>query len=208
MLNWLNGWQRIGVALTGLWLLLVFGSGVIGYLSFETGGGAFVRTIPGNVVLGRRDKGNAAMDGGSDYLDNLLAERESGQPLPSAPVGAPVTAPTSAPAAVPAPTPAADPVDQMLAAQAASGSAPSKSVPPKLLDLTQHVPEAPDNPFRAQMAADQAMNGIPQAPDRHEFQFDDMVVVALVPPLLAWLLIYGAVATVRWIAKGFRRKLG
>ena len=205
MLNWLNGWQRIGVALTGLWLLLVFGSGVNGYLSLETGGGAFVRTI--------------------------------------------VTVPTSAPPVATSPTPASDPIDQMLAARAASGSAPSKSVPPKLLDLTQDfpqapnnpfrvdaaqatvappstqtasvpaadpsmidlaqgVPEAPDNPFRAQMAADQAMNGIPQAPDRHEFQFDDMVVVALVPPLLAWLLIYGAVATVRWIAKGFRRKLG
>jgi len=47
MLNRLNGWQRIGTVLTGLWLIFVLWFGLLGYVGLESGHGPFVKTVPG-----------------------------------------------------------------------------------------------------------------------------------------------------------------
>lgn len=44
----LNGWQRIGVVLSALWLMTFLGWGLSNYLF---GKGAFVETIPGEMVV-------------------------------------------------------------------------------------------------------------------------------------------------------------
>src|SRR6185437_12303584 len=44
-------WQRIGAVLAVMWIAFVLGKGLIGYSALETGQGAFVRTIPGQVVV-------------------------------------------------------------------------------------------------------------------------------------------------------------
>jgi hypothetical protein len=49
MLNRLSGWQRIGVVLTGLWLIFVLLSGAVGYTSLDSGHGPFIGTIKGKV---------------------------------------------------------------------------------------------------------------------------------------------------------------
>jgi len=51
MLSRLNGWQRIGVVLTVLWLLFVFARGLIGYVNLDTGSGPFIDTVPGHVMV-------------------------------------------------------------------------------------------------------------------------------------------------------------
>lgn len=45
-----------------------------------------------------------------------------------------------------------------------------------------------------------------QIPDRHVFHFGDILMAAIVPPVVVWLLLFVVVAAVRWIAGGFRPK--
>ena len=47
MLNRLNGWQRIGVVLTGAWLAFVFFVGALGYANLQEGRSLFVATVKG-----------------------------------------------------------------------------------------------------------------------------------------------------------------
>ena len=43
-----------------------------------------------------------------------------------------------------------------------------------------------------------------QLPAQHIFHFGNMLVVAIIPPVLVWFLLLVAVTAVRWIANGFR----
>lgn len=47
MLSRLNGWQRIGVVLTGLWLAFMLFQGAVGYANLERGDGPFVEIVKG-----------------------------------------------------------------------------------------------------------------------------------------------------------------
>jgi hypothetical protein len=47
MLNKLNGWQRIGVVITGVWVIFVLLSGAVGLINLERGQGPFVETVKG-----------------------------------------------------------------------------------------------------------------------------------------------------------------
>lgn len=89
----LNGWQRIGVVLTGLWLVFILCLGVVGFANFETGRGPFVETIKGKgarFVLPPR-----APDFISDkQMARLEKDAHSGERIPTWEESSPITSGT------------------------------------------------------------------------------------------------------------------
>lgn len=148
MLSRLNGWHRIGVVLSVLWLLLVFACGLIGYTNLETGHGPFVETIPGQtIVLKKGIKGRCTQ------------------------------------------------VNTKKPATYKGGLFDLRS-----LESPEHQNCAPGHYIKATPDVTR------QLPSQHIFQFVDMLLVAIIPPVLVWLLLLITVAVVRWIANGFRPK--
>ncbi|HWG88477.1 MAG TPA: hypothetical protein VN679_11905 [Candidatus Acidoferrales bacterium] len=157
MLNQLNGWQRIGAVLAVMWIAFVLGKGLIGYSALETGQGAFVRTIPGQVVVVQKA---------------TAAHCTQVDPEPAPPSGS-----------------------------STSGLS---------LSSIFHRPYGDDVPSGFHCTINHFIAATPDLtrtlPDRHDFQFSRMFVTAFAIPALVWLLIWIAMATIRWVAKGFHSK--
>ncbi|MFA6985391.1 MAG: hypothetical protein WC213_04215 [Arenimonas sp.] len=124
MLNKLNGWQRIGTALTVLWLAYMAFIGVMAHPNLGNGGAPFVRFTPA---------------------------------------------------------------------------------------VAEICTDADPLPDKKEYSFDEAFgcNGgkiTPAIPERRQFLWAPFAIVALAPPLAAWLLVYALIFVIRWIVEGFRRK--
>ena len=142
----LNGWQRIGVVLTTLWLLFVAGAGVVGYSRLETGRGPFVLTISGDELVVAKGTNNRCTKKATD--EDLRGDPET---------------------------------HEIAFEVAVANCSPGHLLYGK-----------PDVKL--------------QLPAQHRLRIDDMVLAAFLPPVVAWILIYGAVVITRWIAIGFRQR--
>lgn len=151
MLSRPNGWQRIGVVLTALWLIFVFSLGAIGYLSLERGHGPFVLTIHGDVVVIKKG-----------------TESRCTQKAPEKRIN-------------PDPVTGTIPFGDVLPLSNTAGCMPG-----------HYIEGTPDVTRKL--------------PDKHDFQYADMLGTAIIPPVVAWILIYIAVVVIRWVMEGFRRE--
>jgi hypothetical protein len=130
----LNGWQRLGVVVSGLWFAFIL---VLGAVSAASNGPF------GKTTLGTRQ--------------TVRTEAVCSQPAP-----------------------ARAPGEAIPPAEFISGCAEGALVSPSTEKVVQLTP------------------------DRHRFYWGPFLIALIGPIVVFWLLAYGAVRVVKWVAKGFR----